>query len=275
MVRAIASDEPRRRRNPKAGSGAVEHRVFRVPGRRESPRDRQSPDDSNKLASVLRPPSGLRSLYRAALRVRLRLLKRWYDGLRVEKVNGIPIIVLPGVFNGVLLRTGAFLATTLDAAWISPGARVLDLGTGSGIGAVFAARNGAQVVATDINPEAARCAQLNALAHHLERQIETRVGDLFEPVHHEKFDVVLFNPPFYRGRPRDVADCAWHSPDAFDRFLRELPAHLTPRGRALVILSSDGEIEQALRAATALAVSVVRQHDFVNETLTVYELRNA
>ena len=106
---------------------------------------------------------------------------------------------------------------------VPPGASVLDLGTGSGIGAIFAARWASRVVATDINPEAVRCAQINTLAHHLEHKIETRCGDLFEPVGTERFDVILFNPPFYRGRPRDLADHAWRSPDAFDRFLRELP----------------------------------------------------
>src|SRR4029077_3558297 len=82
-----------------------------------------------------------------------------------------------------------------------------------------------------------------------------------------------FNPPYYRGRPRDLSDYAWRSPDAFDRFLLELPAHLTPGGRALVVLSSDGDIAAALWSARHLAVTVVRERDLLNETLTVYEIR--
>ena len=46
------------------------------------------------------------------------------------------ILVLPGVFDGVRLRSGAFLAQTLAALAIRADAHVLDLGTGSGIGAI-------------------------------------------------------------------------------------------------------------------------------------------
>jgi methylase of polypeptide subunit release factors len=225
------------------------------------------------IESVARTPWA-RSLYRAGLRVRLRLRLRDYGRLRVEDVNGSPIIVLPGVFNGVLVRTGAFLATALDANLIPPGASVLDLGTGSGIGAIFAARWAFRVVATDINPEAVRCAQINALAHHLEGKIETRCGDLFAPVGSERFDVILFNPPFYRARPRDLADHAWRSPDAFDRFLAELPGHLNSGGRALVVLSTDGEIQSALSSAKHLQVRAILSRDLINETLTIFQVHN-
>ena len=216
-----------------------------------------------------------RGLYRSALRTWIRFAVRDQDRLRVEKVDGTEIIVLPGVFNGVRLRTGAFLAQILNASLVPVGARVLDLGTGSGIGAIFAARWAARVVATDINPEALRCAQINALAHHLEYKIETRVGDLFVPVGADRFDVILFNPPFYRARPRDLADAAWRSPDAFERFLRELPLHLNENGRALVVLSSDGDIAETLTAVQHLSVRAMRQRDLINEILTVYEIRVA
>ena len=216
-----------------------------------------------------------RALYRWFWRLWRPLISRDDDQLRVRSVSGIRIVVLPGVFDGIRLRTGAFLVESLNPDTCPPGARALDLGTGSGIGALVATRYAAHVIATDINPEAARCAQLNALVHHLEGRIETRVGDLFEPVRGERFDLILFNPPYYRGRPRDLPDHAWRSPDAFDRFLAEVAAHLTPGGRALVVLSSDGDIAPALWSATHLAVTTVRERDLFNETLTVYEIRAA
>jgi release factor glutamine methyltransferase len=214
----------------------------------------------------------LRSLYRAAQKTRLRL---WPDDHKahIRQVDGIPIMVLPGVFDGIRLRSGAFLARTLAALPIPTDARVLDMGTGSGIGAIFAARRAAYVVATDINPEAVRCAQVNALALGLDHKIETRAGDLFEPVRGEQFDVILFNPPFYHGLPRDMADYAWRSPDVFDRFLRELPMYLRPGGFALVVLSTDGDIADVLWSAAHLTVRPVRRRDLINEILTVYEIQ--
>ncbi len=214
----------------------------------------------------------LRSLYRAAQQARLRL---WPDDHKthVRWLDGTPIKVLPGVFDGVRLRSGAFLAQTFATRPIPSGARVLDLGTGSGIGAIFAARWATHVVATDINPKAVLCAWLNAMALQLDHKIEARVGDLFEPVCDEQFDVILFNPPFYRSQPRDLADRAWRSPDVFDRFVRELPAHLCPGGFALIVLSTDGDIADVLFSARHLVVCPVKRRDLVNEVLTVYEIR--
>ena len=216
----------------------------------------------------------VRSIYRAAQRLWL-WLRLWPDsqGLHIRQVDGTPIMVLPGVFDGIHLRSGAFLAQTFAALPVPANAQVLDLGTGSGVGAIFAARRAARVVATDINPEAVRCAQVNALALHLDHKIETRAGDLFEPVHGERFDAILFNPPFYRAQPRDMADRAWRSPDVFDRFLHELPAYLCPGGFALIVLSTDGDVTDALFSARHLAVRPVRRRDLVNEILTVYEIR--
>jgi release factor glutamine methyltransferase len=215
-----------------------------------------------------------RALYRRLWRLWHLLAPRDDDQLRIRVVSGIRIVVLPGVFDGVRLRTGAFLAQTPLPIPVHrrPGPRPRHR---LGIGAMVAARSGARVIATDISPEAARCAKLNALAHHLEDQVETRVGDLIEPVRGERFDLILFNPPYYRGRPRDLSDYAWRSPDAFDRFLAELPAHLTPGGRALVVLSSDGDIAAALSSAKHLVVAVVRERNLLNETLTVYDIRSA
>ena len=203
----------------------------------------------------------VRSIYRAAQRLRLWL---WPDEqrLHIRQVDGTPIMMLPGVFDGIRLRSGAFLAQTFAALPIPANAQVLDLGTGSGVGAIFAARRAARVVATDINPEAVRCAQVNALVLHLDHKIQVRTGDLFEPVCDEQFDVILFNPPFYRGQPRDIADHAWRSPDVFDRFLHELPTHLCPGGFALVVLSTDGDIADTLFSTGNLVVHPVKNRDF-------------
>ena len=78
---------------------------------------------------------------------------------------------------------------------------MLDLGSGSGACGLAAARRGCSVVAVDINPSAVRCTRVNALLNCSNLEIDVRQGDLFAPVQHERFDVVLFNPPYYRGVP--------------------------------------------------------------------------
>ncbi|MBX5445304.1 MAG: methyltransferase [Sphaerobacter sp.] len=183
------------------------------------------------------------------------------------------MVVLPGVFNPVLFRTGAYLAEVAESL-VPLGGSVLDLGTGSGVGAIVAARRAARVVAVDINPAAVHCARINAASNGVGDRVEVRQGDLFTPVAGERFDLVLFNPPFYRGTPRDDADRAWRSEDVPERFAAELAAHLAPGGSALVVLSSDGDAPGFLRAASSagLAIEVIAERDLINEVLRIYRI---
>jgi release factor glutamine methyltransferase len=127
-----------------------------------------------------------------------------------------------------------------------------------------------------VNPEAVRCARINALLNRFEGRIDAREGNLFEPVGGERFDVIAFNPPFFEGTPSDLHDAAWRSTGVFERFAAELPAHLAPGGLALVLLSNHGAEEKqcaALRAA-GLEVSVHARRDYASEVLTIRAARH-
>jgi release factor glutamine methyltransferase len=216
-----------------------------------------------------------RTVWRGGLRLYYLLFQRHrHNRVVLERVAGRPVLVLPQVMNPKLFRTGAFLAQTLDARLIPPGTIVLDMGTGSGVLAVTAATWARQVIAVDVNPAAVRCARINVLLNQVEDRVEVRQGDLFAPVPGERFDVVLFNPPFFRGRPGRGFDTAWRSHDTVERFAHQLHDHLVPGGQALVILSSDGETAAFLRAFTAngFDVSVVARRDLINELLIIYRL---
>ncbi len=200
----------------------------------------------------------------------------------LEYLDGVPLLSLPEVLNPVVFRTGAVLARTVaESPWSepSPGStlRALDMGTGSGVGAVFAARRGYRVVGVDLNPEAVRCAHLNVLLNHLEDQVEIRQGDLFAPVAGERFALVLFNPPFFRGEPNGLFDLAWRSTDVMERFAAGLPAALDSSGRALVLLSTHGDGDSMLAAlrAQALVVEPILNRRFGDEIMTVYCARSA
>lgn len=216
--------------------------------------------------------------------VRRPVLRRRLDRVVVETVRGVPLVVLPEVFNPVVFRTGRFLAEALEDGTggaapppEAPGGppRALDLGTGSGVGGVFAARAGYAVTAVDVNPEAVRCARINALLNGLEDRLEVLHGDLFAPVAGRRFELVLFNPPFFRGEPARWRDAAWRSRDVLERFAAALPRHLAPEGRALVVLSNHGEGASLLEAledqGMELEVSAVR--DFGGEVLRLHAVR--
>jgi HemK-related putative methylase len=229
------------------------------------------------VADPLRPP-------RFALATRLigramgwayRLTGRHrYDDFRLERVLDLPFLVTPSVFNPKLPRTGAFLAAHLDERVISPEAQVLDMGTGSGVCAVLAGRRARRVVAVDINPAAVRCAALNVALNGMEHRVEVRHGDLFAPVAGEQFDLILFNPPFLRGLPRDDRDRAWRSIDIAERFAAGVGDHLAPGGAALVVLSSFGGARPFLEEfrRQRLAVAVLATRRFLTERIAILRL---
>ena len=230
---------------------------------------------------------GLRpSLARAWLIFRHRWLGRRYGRLVIETIAGLPepirdlsLIVLPDVFNPVLFRGGELLARTLAGPLFSPERfpAVLDLGCGAGVAAIVAARRGATVVAVDINPEAVRCTTLNALLNQVEDRVQALRSDLFAALGAERYDLVVFNPPFFRGRPKDDLDHAWRGEDVFERFAAGLGAHLMEEGEAWVLLSSDGAGAEllALLAAKGFTINVVAKRSWVNEIMIVYGVRPA
>lgn len=216
-----------------------------------------------------------RTLGRAFLRLRFLLRqRRRHDSLVLEEDLGFPLLVLPGVFNPTLFLTTEVLVRHLEQHPFPDGCSVLDVGTGSGALAVAAARNAGRVVAVDVNPEAVRCAQINLLLNRVDDRSEIRRGSLFEPVSGEVFDRVLCNPPYYRGAPKTELERAFFADDFAERFAASLPAHLAPGGRALVVLSSDGDetgFSDAFGAAS-LAAGVVAETRVYGEPIRIYEL---
>ncbi len=197
----------------------------------------------------------------------------------IETIDGVPLVSVPDVLNPVVFRGGELLARTVAASPLAEptpaDAKALDMGTGSGVGAVFLARRGWQVTAVDLNPEAVRCARINALLNRLEGRIDVRHGDLFEPVQGERFDLVLFNPPFFRGEPKGLFDLAWRATDVMERFAAGLPGALADGGRALLLLSTDGDAPGMLKAleSNGLKHEPAARKDFGNEVMTIHHVR--
>jgi len=130
------------------------------------------------------------------------------------------------------------------ASEVGPGLRVLDMGTGSGVSALLAARAGSEVVAVDVNPEAVECARANAERNGLAAQITFVHGDLFQGVEGD-FDLIIFDPPFRWFEPRDLlershADAEYRT---LTRFMAEAPGRLRSGGRIVMNFGTSGDFE--------------------------------
>jgi SAM-dependent methyltransferase len=76
-----------------------------------------------------------------------------------------------------------------------PIGRALDLGCGSGFQALLAAGHAGRVAAVDLNPRAIAMTRFNRELNGL-ANLDVLLGDLFEPVAAERFDLIVSNPPF-------------------------------------------------------------------------------
>jgi release factor glutamine methyltransferase len=159
---------------------------------------------------------------------------------------------------------------------VAPEERLLDMGTGTGIVALHAARAGARVVAADINPHAVACARSNALRNDL--KVDVRQSDLFGNVE-GVFDVITFNPPYLpeKDAPATWMERSWSGgsdgSDVVVRFLEDAWRFLAPGGRIYIILSSFGSIRTVLRMARERyeAEMIEEKHMFF-ESILAYRL---
>jgi 16S rRNA (guanine1207-N2)-methyltransferase len=141
-----------------------------------------------------------------------------------DELRGFPLTLWTdhGVFSVGHTDTGS--RELIDAMEVSGSARILDLGCGTGVIGIVAAKLApdAHVILTDPNSRAVDLARLN-LEKNLVRNAEVRLGEGLDPVADERFDVILTNPPIRAGNPVVfglIADAA---------------RHLTPDGRFYLV----------------------------------------
>jgi release factor glutamine methyltransferase len=160
------------------------------------------------------------------------------------RINGKPLFVPRDVFSADPDNSNSTSQMLKHLPDVS-GKRVLDIGTGTGVLAIFAAIGGArEVVAVDIDPASVRNARENCESLGISDQVTVLQGDLFEPVSGQ-FDVVLANVP--------ILDSAWASKgisveDTLSRFLAGLDDHLAKDGDVLFSFASFGDPQILARA---------------------------
>jgi release factor glutamine methyltransferase len=174
----------------------------------------------------------------------------------------VRLVTLPGVFRPI--SDTWLLADALDREPLPPGARVLDLCSGSGALAIRAARRDAtrEVVAVDLSRRAVLTIRLNAALNGV--RVNARRGDLFAAVAGERFDAIVSNPPYVpaatdelpaRGLAR-AWDAGRDGRALLDRICAGAAQHLNAGGVILVVHSSLLGYEPTAESLAGLDVDV-------------------
>jgi release factor glutamine methyltransferase len=185
--------------------------------------------------------------------------------MSVPSVGARPALFCPpGVYRAQ--ADTALLRDLLVRTGYAGGRDVLDIGTGSGALAVAAWQAGAaSVTAVDLSHRSVLAARLNCLLHRA--PVQVRRGDLFGPVGHRRFGLIVANPPYVPSAtpmlPRHGRGRCWDAgPDGrtvIDRICAGATARLAPEGRLLLVHSAVCGPKQTVDrfAAAGLAANVV------------------
>ncbi|MBO6122949.1 MAG: methyltransferase [Methanobrevibacter sp.] len=165
-----------------------------------------------------------------------------------------------------------------DNLEISEGQSVLEIGTGSGIVAMYASRLTDKITVTDINFDACELARRNFRDNGIEG-IEILFGNLFEPVKERKFDVILFNTPYLPTEDDEVIDDTINyafdggvnGRKVIDLFLNEVGNHLNDGGIVQLIQSSLSGNEETLKMLDELGfiAEIKEKEHFFFEDITL------
>ena len=173
----------------------------------DSVRSRRSLRLALRFAPLERPPRWLRARrlpeerwrdswkrYFRPRRIGQSLLVRPSWATYRAKAGDTVIEIDPGMAFGTGQHPTTAMCLRALEERVRPDDVVLDVGTGSGILAIAAAKLGARrVLALDVDPEAVKAARENAAANAVGEDLEVRDGTLPEGARGERFDLIVSN----------------------------------------------------------------------------------
>jgi len=175
-----------------------------------------------------------------------------------------------------------------DSIVISEGNSVFEVGSGSGLIALYCARLGANVVCCDINPFAVELIKKNFLVNQslIRGSFNVRIGDLFSVLDSkDSFDVIIFNPPYLPTSKEElVGGSGWFDKavsgglnglDVIERFINLVSGFLKKNGRVYFVFSSLSNREklESIIKKNNFIFEIMNSCRFNDETLDIYFLK--
>lgn len=178
------------------------------------------------------------------------LLEKYLSKIRTYNYQDIQIQIPPEVFH-----PGFFFSTRLLLNYIKKlpvgGKSLLEPGCGSGLISIYAARQGAKVVSSDINPVAVEYLRKNSRQNQVNLNIIQ--SDLFEDIPEQQFDIIAINPPYYKKQPHAFKDYAWYcgeNGEYFTMLFTQLDNYIHSRSEVYMVLFEGCDMDMITGIAT-------------------------
>lgn len=202
-------------------------------------------------------------------------LNWYYSRPRKYRYEDIEVLVHPDVFPPHLTLSTKVLLDFIQPLDFKENT-FLELGCGSGIISLYAAKKGAIVTATDINKTALEYLKKAALKNNL--SLELTFSDLFGNLQNRQFDHIFINPPYYPKKPKNTKEHAWFCGTDFEYFKKlfgQLPTYISEGSKVYMILSEDCKIDtiQGIASSKGLFFEQVQQKKVLGEINLIYLIK--
>jgi release factor glutamine methyltransferase len=202
------------------------------------------------------------------------LLVKYLSKKRLYEYDGIKLEIPPQVFH-----PGFFFSTRLLLKYVMQlqlkDKKFLELGCGSGLISVYAAKKGAIVTASDINVVAVEFLKKNSKKNNVE--LELVHSDLFKNIPEQSFDIIAINPPYYKKQPLSEIDHAWfcgENGEYFSGLFESLHRYIHPGSEVYMVLfdGCDMEMINAMALQNNFKLTCVHTHKNLLETDFIFKI---
>lgn len=202
------------------------------------------------------------------------LLVKYLTKTRMYRHRDIRLAIAPEVFH-----PGFFFSTQLLLQYVNTmplkGKNFLELGCGSGLISIAAAKRGARVTASDINPVAVEFLIKNSEENKVE--IAVIESDLFNAIPKQPFDIIAINPPYYKKKPVTAKDHAWfcgEQGEYFSALFNTLPGYINAGAEIDMVLieTCDMEMIAGFAKQNGFALRCVHSKKNMLEKILIFKI---
>lgn len=211
-----------------------------------------------------------------AFRILYPASEKYLSKERSYTYKDITVTVFPGVFH-----PGFFFSTKILLKYIEKieltKKYVLELGAGTGLISMFAAKRGGFVTASDISLTAVYNIEKNVKI--TDANVEVVHSDLFDDIPHRRYDYIIVNPPYYKKTPSSEKEFAWFGGDDFQYFRKlfsQLGNNVYANTNVLMVLSDETDLDmiKSIAAEYKFSMNEVFHKKIWGENHFVYNIKS-